>query len=279
MEDHGRALPDIEVARDPDALTILNNKLTSQAALDGLVAALKANAFELSIDDEILIATATELLVVDEDANKRGFEVIQELGDLQLKIVEHYARFKGPLNTLVNTVRALEGEVAKPLEPVKQALSRRLGAFKVEQDRLAREKQRRDQEAADAAARAAQAAKAATYERIAEAEPNPALAEAFRQESAAVAAVQVKAAPVEIERRPAPIAGASVRTTWSAEVFDFKLLMEAWLAGRCHLDIEPLMDALGPQLNKQATALKEQVEKAYPGVRAVPVHAGVRRRR
>jgi hypothetical protein len=124
--------------------------------------------------------------------------------------------------------------------PVKKTLSTRLGTWKAEQDERDRQEARRQQEVADAAARAGQEAKAATLERVAQVEPDPKLAESFKKEAEMVRSVDVHAAPVEVQKTAPTIVGGYTRATWKCEFVNLKELLQAYVEGRCFLDEEAI---------------------------------------
>lgn len=266
------------------ALAVLDieQKLIGQPALDALVAALRASAFELDPEDAIVVATAASLAIDGPEAYTQGFALLEGLSDLEDRIKKHHVRFKVPLAALTNVVRDMESTASSPdgarIDDTKRALSKRLGTWKVEQDKRDREEAAARQAAADTAARIAQQAKADTLKRIADAEPDEKLKQAFTQESQAVAEVQVAAPPVEVKATAPKVSGGAVRTNWACEFVDIRELVKAWLDGRCHLPEQAIIDGLQSHMDRQAASLTDQMDKAYPGTRAVPTYAGIARR-
>lgn len=266
------------IARPVDA--VLDAKLIGKPVVEDIANALRDAAFEFEPDDLMTIATADGFVVTDADEYQRGYELLEELATLDARIAKHYERFDKPLNFLVRVVRSLKGPQASQVLPVKQSLSRRLGAWKAAEDERARAEARRRQEVVDAAARVAQDAKAQSLERVAETEVNPKLAESFRQEAAAVRAADVHAAPVEVQNTVPPIAGGYTRTIWKAEFVDLKELMKAYVEGRCFFpDAALIEDGLQGFMDKQAANLQHNLGKAFPGTKAVSVPSAVTRRR
>lgn len=266
------------------ALAVLDieQKLIGQPALDALVAALRASAFELDPEDAIVVATAASLSIDGPEAYTQGFALLEGLSDLEDRIKKHHVRFKVPLAALTNVVRDMESTASSPdgerIDDTKRALSKRLGTWKAESDRRDREEAAARQAADDTAARVAQQAKADTLKRIADAEPDEKLKQAFTQESQAVAEVQVAAPPVEMKSTAPKVFGGSIRTNWACEFVDVRELLKAWLEGRCHLPEQCLIDGLQSHMDRQAAGLQDQLDKAYPGCRGIPTHAGIARR-
>lgn len=260
--------------------TDLEQKLTGKPTVDTIAAALRAAAFEFDPDDLVTIATADELKVQDADEYARGYELLNELGHIEDRITKHYSRFDKPLNYLIGVVRRMRAPQSSQVTPVKQSLSKRLGSWKAEQERLDRERAAAEQAAADLAAKAAQEAKAATLERVAQAEPNPQLAQSFLNEAETVRQADVKAAPVNVRSSVPVVSGGYTRTTWRCEFVDLKELMRAYVEGRCFIPDEALIeDGLQSFMDKQAANLQHNLSKAFPGTRAVPSYGAVARRR
>jgi hypothetical protein len=266
----------LTLARPVDAA--LNEQLTGKEAVEKLAVALREAAYGFDQDDEITISSADALIVQDADDYARGFELLEELSQIETKVTTHYGRFDKPLNYLIGVVRKLKSPQVAAVTPVKQSLAKRLGAWKTLQERLDRERRERDQAVADAAARAAQAAKAAVLERVAQGEPDPKLAESFAAEAEAVRNVEVHAAPVEQRSSVPVVPGGFTRTTWRCEFDDVKELMKAYIEGRCFLDEDAIKDGLQSSLDKQAASLGANMAKAFPGTHAVSISSAVRRR-
>lgn len=257
----------------------LDIKLTSQAAVEVLAQALRGAAFEFDPDDLVTIATAEALKVVDADEYAQGYELLHELGALETRVTSHYGRFDKPLNFLISVVRKVKSPQVAQVTPVKKTLSTRLGTWKAEQDERDRQEARRQQEVADAAARAGQEAKAATLERVAQVEPDPKLAESFKKEAEMVRSVDVHAAPVEVQKTAPTIVGGYTRATWKCEFVNLKELLQAYVEGRCFLDEEAIKDGLQQSMDRQAVSLTTNLGKAFPGTQAVPSYGAVARKR
>jgi hypothetical protein len=256
----------------------LDTQLTSVQAVDRLATALREAAFDLEQDDLVTIATADTLVITDADAYARGYELLHELGEIEDRCTKHYNRFDKPLNFLIGVVRKLKGPQIAQVTPTKQALAKRLGAWKQNQERLDREQRERDQALADAQAKAAQAAKAAVLERVADGEPDPALAKAFQSEAAAVRSVDVHGAPVEARSSVPVIPGGYTRATWKCEFDDVKELLRAYIDGRCFLDEDAIKKGLQSSMDDNAANLTVNLGKAFPGTHAVKGTTAVRRR-
>lgn len=256
----------------------LDQALVSKSTVERIAEALRASAFEFDQSDHVTIVSAEELKVVDEDEYRRGYDLLAELGALEERITKHYVRFDKPLSYLTNVVRGLRNPQLKMVTPIKQALSKRLGTWRFEQEARAKAEARKRQEAADAAAKAAQLAKAAELERVAAQETNAKLAESFRREAEVVRAADVRAAPVEAAPIPT-VDGGYTRTTWKCEFLDINELLKAHVEGRCHLDTDAIAAGLQSSMDKHASDLTVNMGKAFPGTRAVPNPIGVARRR
>lgn len=255
----------------------LDERLTGKPAVEVLALALRDAAFAFDPDDYMTITTAETLAVTDAEAYARGYELLAELGALESRITTHYNRFDKPLNYLIGIVRKLKSPQVTQVTPIKQALSKRLGLWKYEQDRKDKERQEAEQRAADLAAKAAQQAKADTLARVAEAEPDPALAASFQAEAESVRAVDVKAPPVEV-KSSVPTVGGYTKVPWKCEFTDVKELLKAYVEGRCYLDEDAIKKGLQSSMDKQAQSLGLNLAKAYPGTKAVPVPSGVARK-
>jgi len=256
----------------------LDTQLTSVQAVDRLATALRNAAFDLDQDDLITIATADALVISDADEYARGYELLDELAQIEVRCTTHYNRFDKPLNFLIQVVRKLKGPQIAQVTPTKQALAKRLGAWKQNQERLDREQRERDQALADAQAKAAQAAKAAVLERVADGEPDPALAKAFQSEAEAVRSVNVHGAPVPVRSSVPAIPGGYTRSTWKCEFDDVKELLKAYVEGRCFLDEEAIKKGLQSSMDDNASNLTVNLGKAFPGTHAVQGTTAVRRR-
>lgn len=267
---------DATLVREVDA--DLDERLTGKQTVEVIANALRNAAFELDPDDTITITSAETLVITDADEYARGYELLSELGALEARITSHYARFDKPLNYLISIVRKLKGPQVNQVTPIKQALSKRLGLWKFEQDRLAEQRREAEQRAADLAAKAAQQAKADALERVAQAELDPKLAASFKAEAESVRAVEVHGPPVETRSTVPSIIGGYSRTQWKCEFVDLKALLTAYIEGRCYLDEAALIKALQGPMDKQAQSLTVNLSKAYPGTKAVPVPSGVARK-
>lgn len=265
---------------DREADQQLDERLTGRGAVEEIATALRNAAFELDADDAITIATAEGLAVSDADEYKQGYELLSELGSLETRIDSHYARFDKPLNYLIGIVRKLKKPQTNQVTPVKQALSKRLGAWKYEQEQRDAAAARARQQVADLAARKAQEAKADALKRIAEIETDPGLAASFQKEAEAVRSVQVSAAPVVVTSSvPTVGSGGYTKTDWKCEFVDVKELLKAYVEGRCFLDEAAIIKGLQSSMDKQASSLTVNLTKAYPGTKGVPVPRGVARKK
>ena len=226
----------------------------------------------------VTIASADELKVLDADEYARGYELLEELAAIEARCTTHYNRFDKPLNFLIGVVRKLKSPQIASVTPIKQALSKRLGAWKAERDRLDREQREKEQAIKDAQAKAAQEAKAQVMERVAAAETDPKLAASFQQEAATIRAGEVHGAPVDVRSTVPTIPGGFTRTTWKCEFDDVKELLRAYVEGRCFLDEAAIIEGLQSSMDKNASYLGPNLTKAFPGTHAVAIPAAVRRK-
>ena len=241
---------------------------------------------ELTPEDAgVMSAAESYTSVNDEDDYRRGFDLLEELGALEKRIEAHYATFKDPLNKIVGVVHTMASEDIKPITgadkgklSLKARISQLVGKWKADQERLAREQAAAEQAAKDAAARAAQAARVDTLKRVADAEPDPTVADMLHRDADQLASVHVKAAPVAPRAATPRIEGGRVVESWKADIFDVRSLVRAWLDGKCVLDEQALAAGLQSQLDAQAPNLRENLGRAYPGVRAVVTHSAQARR-
>jgi hypothetical protein len=248
------------------ALVALDKRLTGKEVIDEIAAAMKAAAFVFEPEDSMTLETARDLVVDDASSYARAFEILTELSDLEDRIKAHYVRFDRPLLTLTHVVRSLKNPQYEEVENVKPDLAARAGKWKVEEKR------------ADEEAQAQQAAKADVLSRLAEAEEDPDLQQAFMEEATAVSKVQVVAEPVTIARTVPKVSG-HTRTTWACVVDDVRTLVAAWFQGRCQIPDEAFLDGLQSFLDKQATQHQQHMSKAYPGTRGVSTTTAVAVRR
>jgi hypothetical protein len=229
-------------------------------------------------EDSMTLETARDLVVDDASSYARAFEILTELSDLEDRIKAHYVRFDRPLLTLTHVVRSLKNPQYEEVENVKPDLAARAGKWKVEEDARVERERILEQKRADEEAQAQQAAKADVLSRLAEAEEDPDLQQAFMEEATAVSKVQVVAEPVTIARTVPKVSG-HTRTTWACVVDDVRTLVAAWFQGRCQIPDEAFLDGLQSFLDKQATQHQQHMSKAYPGTRGVSTTTAVAVRR
>jgi len=253
--------------------------LTQEEKVEAIAQALGKATFVFDDDDVMLLATASDFAVTDKDAYTRGFAMLGELGGLRKRIDAWYTRFKGPINRLAAVVDGVKRIDATQVDPVKETLSKTLATWKIAQDERDRRVAAAEQRVRDAAAQAEQQAKAETLRRIAAAEEDAALRAAFEHEAESVAAVVVKAAPVEQVASAPKVFGGSIKTNWSCQFDDIRELMQAWLDGRCVLDEQAIIDGLQASMDVQAAALGHRIGQSYPGCSAVAESGAVARRK
>ena len=256
----------------------LHGKLTGKPAVDTIAAALREAVFVFEPDDAMTLADAEGLQVVDGEEYARGYDLLAELSALDDRITAHYAIFAKPLKFLSKVVRDLKNPQLQQVQPIKAALAKRIGAWKMAQDARERAERERLQAEANRKAKEEQEAKAASLERVAQTESDPQLAQSFKHEAEMVRRVPVRAAPVAVQSA-VPVSAGHTRRTWTCEVEDLRTLMQAWLDGKCHLDEAAIIKGLQASLNRQATVHCEHISKAFPGTVAVPSDVGVTPRR
>jgi len=262
-----------------EELVVLDEHLIAKQRVDAIATALKHSAFVFDADDAVTLATAEDLKVVDADEYRRGYELLEELSVIEERITKWYARFDKPLNFLVAVVRGLKSPTVAQVSPLKKALSQSLGKWKADQERADRLRAEEQQRAADLAAKAAQDARAATLERVAEAEVDPKLAASFRAEAENVRNVEVHAAPVEAQSSVPVVAGGYTTTRWKCRFDNLTALMQAYVEGKVFFPDEVLIEkGLQGYMDKQAQNLAENLGRAFPGCSAIPDHGAVKRR-
>ena len=239
---------------------------------------LTLGRFQEDPEDAVTVVAAETFVIETAEDYASGWEVFNALAVLEKKIQDHYENTRVALNAVVSSFREMVRADLVPVQERRAKLGNALTAWKVEADRRDAERKRQEQEAADAAARAERDAAAAAAARLAETEPDPVVAESFRQEAAAIASTPATAAPVESAATAAPPKGrGSFRKEWVATVENPRKLMQAWLDDKCFFDEDALAEALAVLLTEQAKSLKANLSKAYPGASAsekqIPVAA------
>lgn len=275
-----------DLAALPSRDDILTQTLIGPEAVEILIARLRAARFEFAPEDAMVIASAEGFVKVEtEDDYRRGYQLLEELADLDRRIEAHYNRFKDPLNKMRAVILEMAGEDQKPIAgtakgqlSLKANISQIVGKWKADKDRADRELAAAKQRVADEAARAAHEARVDTVKRLATTEPDPEVSDVLHREADHLASVHVKAAPVTVATSAPKVDGGHVVESWKAEILDLKTLLKAWLEGKCFLDEQPMIEALLPQLSAQAPNLRENIGRAYPGVRGVVTHNARTRR-
>ncbi len=255
-------------------------ELTDAQKIDALGERLKAAVYLWQPEEVMTLVSASTLVVSGPEDYARGHDLLKSLADISDGIATWYGRFKGPLTKLGRIIDEVKRTDTGQLDPVKDDLAKRLGAWKVARDRADAIEQQRRQAEADAKARAEQAEKAATVLRLAALEQDERLKTSLAREAAAIAAVPVMAAPVAMVPTVPKVAGAGTKMQWVCVFDDVKLLMQAWLDGRCVLDETGMIeDGLQKQMDVQAEALTTRLGLAYPGCRAQATPKATSKRR
>lgn len=224
---------------------------------------------QLDPEDAMMTANAAGMVIVTEDDYREGWEYEHGLAALEDRINAHYQKTREALNTLQASFRDMVNGDLKPVQAARAKLRPLLGAWKDAKDREDRKRIADEQAAANERQREEQTARVAALERIAEAEPEPAMQQAFIKEAQAVAAAPVMHPPVTIEPSVPKLANSGFRTEWKCQFNDVRALLAAWLAGTCDLDDGPIIEALQSQMDGEADRLKLQMSKRYPGCEAV----------
>ena len=152
-----------DLAALPSRDDILTQTLIGPEAVEILIARLRAARFEFAPEDAMVIASAEGFVKVEtEDDYRRGYQLLEELADLDRRIEAHYNRFKDPLNKMRAVILEMAGEDQKPIAgtakgqlSLKANISQIVGKWKADKDRADRELAAAKQRVADEAARAA----------------------------------------------------------------------------------------------------------------------------
>lgn len=167
--------------------------------------------------------------------------------------LERLEAVRKPTYAAYQEILRLIKEVVAPYDGALAALDQPLISYHNARERLRKEAEDAAAAAAKKLVEDAQVARAAAAEVAGDTEKAAAIME------------QPTIVPKVILPAAAKPEGQAIRTTWTAEVVDLKVLLGAIVAGRAPLDtIEPNL----PVLNALARASKENL--AIPGVRAVP---------
>jgi len=158
---------------------------------------------------------ATSIKIVDQSSYDAAAAEFNAACHLEKQITEHYAPLKQKAHEAHKAICSAEKEMLNPVLQAKQSLSRAIGAWDEEQERIRREVQRRLE--ADALARAEEEA----LESAIDAERNGADAEEIEAVlSGSQPITKIAAAPTYTKSVP-------TRENWSAQVFSLSALVKA----------------------------------------------------
>lgn len=222
--------------------------------------------------DEIRKADLTCLAGLEQAASYLG-QRSQAIGEIKdekvfLAVGEDMKRIKAQMGSLVEEkdrasrpyteeLARISGGFQPPLAILETALSRCKGLMEQYKTKLANRNRQEEAKAAEAARLEAEELREQAD--LAESEGSTEMAQELREQ-----ADMMIAPPIADE--PPKISGLSERETWHADVHDIKLLCGAVAIGSIPTHtVEPNMKFF----NSQAKALKSEMDKLYPGVRAV----------
>lgn len=209
---------------------------------------------------------------------EEGASVLRRIKAGQKRLEELRTAITGPLNAALRAVNDLFRTPGTELDNAERAVKREMTAFQTEQERLAREEQRKLDEAAQ---RERDRLAAEQRQKEQEAEQLRQQAEAARNagNTAEAAKLETKAerkedraadlgsradtivAPV-ITREPPKVAGVATREIWKAECTDLMALVKAIAAGHAPLSLVVPNDKV---IGQQARSLQHDFK--VPGVR------------
>jgi hypothetical protein len=203
-----------------------------------------------------MLALARDFKVTDQASLEAAGEDLKRVKGLARELSEKRLAITRPIDAAKKAVMDFFREPEQFLADAERIIKRGVLAYQDEQDRKAREEQRRLEEIARKEQEKLQRQAEKRAERQ-EAKGNADRAEEIR------AAVPVISTPIVVPQ-PTKVAGIAVRETWSAEVTDIKALCRAVADGAAPANlVEPNMKVL----NTLARSLK--AEMRFPGVRAV----------
>jgi len=174
-------------------------------------------------------------------------------------ILNHHKEPKATAHAKWKKICALEKKHVSSFSEGKAILKSKMRAFTAEQQRIASELRKQQEE---------EARKKAEDARLADAEELDAKGEHGQADAILEAPiVPEQVAPIEVMQRKGET------TRWSAKIIDFKALCQAWGEGKAPMpdlsedQLKAICTATG--LNKIATGLKANMISVYPGVEGV----------
>lgn len=210
----------------------------------------------LSIRDE-----AKAIQIVDQDSYDIAASKFQGVAALEKEIIDHYRPMKDAAHKAHRAVCDAEKGILEPVQDAKRLLSRSIGVWDEQQERIRREEQRRLEE---------EARKRADEE---------ALANAIDAEQSGADAEEVEAvlsSPVPVQKvtaAPTYNKQVSTREIWSGEVVSLLALVKAAAANPAYLCyLQANESALGAAARSQKTLF------SIPGCKAVVQRTAIRGR-
>lgn len=191
------------------------------------------------------------LSVKDDEGYRAAGEFLIAIKGFRKKVDDAFAPAVQKAHEAHKAIKALQNQAAAPLDEAERIIKPALAAYDQEQDRIRREEQDRlaaEQKKRDDDARIAEAAKVAENGDL----------------DGANAILEAPPAPIVAPPPPpkAAVAGISYRETWKAEVTDMRSLIAAVASGKASTT---LLAINGPALNSMVRALRSELK--IPGVR------------
>lgn len=210
----------------------------------------------LTIADE-----AKSIAIKDQQTYDLAAEKFKAAAALERQIVDYHAPLKQKAHEAHKAICSAENALLLPIRQAKQVLSRSIGEWDAEQDRIRREEQRRLE--AEAQRRADEEALAAAID-----------AEQSGADAEEIEAVLSSPAPVQkVSAAPTYTKQVSTRESWSAEVVSLPSLVKAAAANPALLCY---LQANESALNAAARAQKNVF--SVPGCKAVVQRVAIRGR-
>lgn len=213
---------------------------------------IPAEALELAEQTGALATITTAITIKGAADYEAAGERLKQFSAKEKEVEEFRKKLKAPILAAGKAIDAFFDAPLKRLASARAAYKVAILGYQQEQERIRREAEARAQEEARKERERLEAKAAKLAEK-----GKPEKAEAV---AAAAAAVVSPILPTTTQR----LSGISNRTTYSAQVTDLLLLVQAIAAGSVPLNA---VIANTPFLNNQARAMKETLN--YPGVKAV----------
>ncbi len=227
----------------------------SELVVTSLVPARATLTLKAQSDD--LVPQALALQVTDRDTCVAGELCFDALRAIEQGIHAHYDPHCDRAHKLWKGLTDERGGYLKPVEDARRVLGDRIAAWKLaEQQREQREQREREERAR---LEQQEATKRAAQQAVQSGDVNGAVE--ILAEARTLPAPIVPAAPTSV-----PSTGRTVtRATWIAEISDLPALLKA-IGDRTLTEFDDaIREALQPLLNRQATVLKGELGKRYPG--------------